>query len=610
MRVSDYIASRLGSLGLDTCFMVTGGGAMHLNDAFGAEPRLKKIYCHHEQALSIAAEAYARIARKPALVNVTAGPGGINALNGVFGAFSDSMPMVVVSGQVKRETSLLFNPVEGLRQLGDQEVNILEMVRPITKWRASVGSPAEVAALVDRAYVEAVSGRPGPVWLDVPIDVQGMALPEDTLPAAGTPELPSWLDCSAEVAETVLRELSAASRPVILAGSGIRIAGAEQLFLDVIDRLGIPVTTAWTHDIIHEEHPLFAGRPGTIGTRAGNFVLQNADCVLVLGSRLNIRQVSYNWQSFARDARKIWIDIDPAELRKPFVQADMAINAHLVPFLQTVLRAVQTTHWTSRHEEWRAWCARTKQRYSPHVGDYPVVPDAINPYHFVHALFEHLTGTDIVACGDATATIVPFQIGKLKRGTRLFSNSGCASMGYDLPAAIGAATAAPGRRVICLAGDGSVMMNLQELQTIRGLGLNIKIFILDNGGYLSIKQTQRNFFKREYGTSPASGLTFPEFERVGKAFDLESVTLQPESWRETLRNVLDADGPVLCVVPLDTLQEFQPRLKSRMVDGVIRTPELEDMFPFLDAAEIEFVRQSARAIGAQPSDPDETAAAS
>lgn len=610
MRVADYFASRFASLGLDTCFMVTGGGAMHLNDAFGAEPRLQKVYCHHEQALSIAAEAYARIARKPALVNVTAGPGGINALNGVFGAFSDSMPMVVVSGQVKRETSLLFNPVEGLRQLGDQEVNILEMVRPITKWRALVSSPAEVAALVDRAYVEAVSGRPGPVWLDVPIDVQGMTLPDEALPAAGIPELQPWLGCTPQVAETVLRELSGASRPVILAGSGIRIAGAEQLFLDVVDSLGIPVTTAWTHDIIHDDHPLFAGRPGTIGTRAGNFVLQNADCVLILGSRLNIRQVSYNWQSFARDARKIWIDIDPAELRKPFVQADMTINAHLVPFLRSVLRAVKTTQWTSRHEEWCAWCARTKQRYSPHVADYPLVPDAINPYHFVHDLFECLTETDIVACGDATATIVPYQIGKLKRGTRLFSNSGCASMGYDLPAAIGAAVAAPGRRVICLAGDGSVMMNLQELQTISSLGLNIKVFILDNGGYLSIKQTQRNFFKREYGTSPASGLTFPEFKRVGEAFNITSLNLEPDSWRDMLRSALDRDGPVLCVVPLDTLQEFQPRLKSRMVDGVIRTPELEDMFPFLDASEIESVRRSARVIGAHADGPQEAAAAS
>jgi acetolactate synthase I/II/III large subunit len=576
--------------------MVTGGGAMHLNDAFGAEHGLRKVFCHHEQAVAIAAEAYARIAGGPALVNVTAGPGGINALNGVFGAYTDSIPMIVVSGQVKRETLLALNPVPGLRQLGDQEVDITAMVRPITKWCHLVCAPEEIPRVIDRAFEEAVSGRPGPVWIDVPVDVQGAPMPDEVRPDFGSIILPAPKQPEPESVSKVLKELANARRPVILAGTGVRLAGAEQGFLRLVEKLGIPVTTAWTHDIMFDDHPLFAGRPGTIGTRAGNFVVQNADCILILGSRLNIRQVSYNWPSFGRDARKIWVDIDPAEFAKPFVKPDLAIHSDLKPFIEQLLKMAEIQKWTPRHGAWLRWCRDIHARYSPKVADYPVSAEAINPYHFIAELFEQLESGDIVACGDATATIVPFQIGKILPGMRLFSNSGCASMGYDLPAAIGAAIAKPKARVICLAGDGSVMLNIQELQTLRSLALNIKLFVLDNDGYLSIKQTQRNFFGRECGTSPESGLTFPDFQQVGEAFGLPTRMLAREGWQTQLSEVLRQNGPVVCNVPLDVAQEFQPRLKSKMVDGVIRTPELDDMFPFLDRRELDAVRQSARCL--------------
>ncbi|MEO8303025.1 MAG: thiamine pyrophosphate-binding protein [Betaproteobacteria bacterium] len=594
-RGADYIARRMAGQGLTHVFGVTGGGAMHLNDAFGAEPGLKKVYFHHEQAAAMAAEGYARIAGRPAIVNVTTGPGGINALNGVFGAYADSIPMVVVSGQVKRETLLALNPIPGLRQLGDQEVDIMAMAAPVTKWRRLVRSPEEIPDAVDSALVEAVTGRPGPAWIDVPVDVQGAPMPEGIradLPLA----YPSPLVPDAQRCISILAELSRAKRPVILAGSGVRIAGAERTFLEVAEHLGIPVVTAWTHDLIHDDHPLYAGRPGTIGTRAGNFVVQNADCVLVLGSRLNIRQVSYNWASFARNARKIWVDIDPAEFDKPYVRADLVVAAHLAPFLDQLRAAASAANWAPRHEGWLRWCQSIRRKYSPVATDYPVSPDAINAYHFVDELFRQLSENDIVVCGDATATIVPFQIGRLKPGMRLFSNSGSASMGYDLPAAIGAAIARPDARVVCLAGDGSIMMNIQELQTLRALGANVKVLVLDNGGYLSIKQTQWNFFGREFGASPESGITFPDFPRIGEAFGLPSSELTRDGWRKELGEVLARDGPVVCSVPLDRRQEFQPRLKSRMVDGVIRTPELEDMFPFLPSEEIRAVRQSAQAI--------------
>ncbi len=595
MRVADFVVARLAFLGIDTSFLVTGGGAMYLNDAIGASEALKKIYCHHEQGASIAAEAYARVALKPALLNVTTGPGSINALNGVFGAYTDSIPMVIVSGQVKRETMLSFNPVPGLRQLGDQEVDIVAMAKPITKWAYLLKAPEEIAQKIDEAFFEAVTGKPGPAWLDVPVDIQGAVLPESYKALISRPlDLNvERLAATSDEMEKVIDAISKAKRPVILAGSGVRISGTASKLVELAETLDIPVVTAWTHDIFPNDHRLFAGRPGTIGTRAGNFVVQNADLVVVLGSRLNIRQVSYNWNSFARNAKKIWVDIDPAEFKKPYVCADITIAADLKIFVPSLISSAKNSQWKPIHGSWVRWCADINARFTPRPDDYPASEDAINSYHFIAELFEHLKENDIVVCGDATATIVPFQIGKIKSGMRLFSNSGSASMGYDIPAALGAAIANPEARIICLAGDGSSMMNIQELETISGLNLNVLVFILNNDGYLSIKQTQRNFFKREAGSSSQSGLSFPDFKKLGEAFSFRSIDLKKEGWKERLKEFLNSPGPSLCNTFLDLHQEFEPRLKSKMVDGIISTPELDDMHPFLDPQELASVRESA-----------------
>ena len=533
MRVADYIAARLSFLGVDTAFLVTGGGAMYLNDAIGADESIRKIYCHHEQGASIAAEAYARVALKPALLNVTTGPGSINALNGVFGAYTDSIPMVVVSGQVKRETMLSFTPVLGLRQLGDQEVDIVAMAKPVTKWAYLLRTAEEIVEKLDEAYIQAVSGKPGPAWLDVPVDLQGAVLPVEIEAKVTAPlrlSNPNQHASDVQLAE-VIAALSVAKRPVILAGSGIRIAGVDQELVKMAEALDIPVVTAWTHDIFPNEHRLFAGRPGTIGTRAGNFVVQNSDLVLVLGSRLNIRQVSYNWSSFARNAKKIWVDIDPAEFNKPYVKADLLVHADLKDFVPSLTKKVLASGWQAKHQAWVNWCTDINARFTPKSADYPASEKAINPYHLIEALFTHLKANDIVVCGDATATIVPFQIGRIKAGMRLFSNSGSASMGYDIPAALGAAIANPDARIICLAGDGSSMMNIQELETISNLNLNVIVFILNNDGYLSIKQTQRNFFKREAGSSSQSGLSFPDFKKLGEVFGFRSIDLKKAHWQ-------------------------------------------------------------------------------
>jgi acetolactate synthase-1/2/3 large subunit len=598
MRVADYITARLSFLGVDTSFLVTGGGAMYLNDAIGADESIRKIYCHHEQGASIAAEAYARVALKPALLNVTTGPGSINALNGVFGAYTDSIPMVIVSGQVKRETMLSFTPVPGLRQLGDQEVDIVAMAKPVTKWAYLLRTAEEIIEKLDEAYIQAVGGKPGPAWLDIPVDLQGAILPTALEVKVTAPLHLSNINQQASDVQLaqVIDALAASKRPVIFAGSGIRIAGADQALVSMAETLDIPVVTAWTHDIFPNEHRLFAGRPGTIGTRAGNFVVQNSDLVLILGSRLNIRQVSYNWPSFARHAKKIWVDIDPAEFNKPFVKADLAVHSDLAGFVPNLIKLALAKGWQAKHQAWVQWCADINARFTPKSADYPVSEKAINPYHLIEELFTHLKPNDIVVCGDATATIVPFQIGKIKTGMRLFSNSGSASMGYDIPAALGAAIANPKARVICLAGDGSSMMNIQELETISNLNLNVIIFILNNDGYLSIKQTQRNFFKREVGSSSQSGLSFPDFKQLGEVFGFRSIDLIKTDWQTELAVFMQQAGPSLCNVDLDLYQEFEPRLKSKMVNGVITTPELDDMHPFMDAKKLQQIRNSARNI--------------
>ena len=588
--VASYLAERLARAGSRHVFLVTGGGAMFLNDALCHQPDMTPVYFHHEQAAAMAAEAYARIAPFPPVLNVTTGPGGINALNGVFGAWTDSLPMIVISGQVKRATCLATTPVPGLRQLGDQEGDIVPMVRGIAKYAAVVERAEDIAWHLDQALHHAFCGRPGPTWLDIPIDVQSAAVDPAKLRSWPAPTIPP-ADLGAVVTE-VVSLVRGARRPVILAGSGIRIAGVEAQFERLVRRLGIPVTTAWTHDLIASDDPLFCGRPGTIGTRAGNFTLQNADLVLVLGSRLNIRQVSYNWQAFAPRAFKIQVDVDAAELAKPTVRPDLAITADLMEFLPTLDATLGDWRPNQEHVRWLAWC---RQR----VADYPAVSprqraagETVNPYHFVETLFFRLDSDDIIACGNATATIVPFQAGAIKRGMRMFSNSGSASMGYDLPAAIGAwfgAVSARGgqRRVICLAGDGSIMMNLQELQTVAQNRLPLKIFVLDNQGYLSIRSTQRNFFGRLAGTGPDSGVGFPDFVALAQAFGIPSRRIAGADFARDIDAVLSADGPQLCRVMLDPGQGFEPRTSSRRLeDGSIVSAPLEDMYPFLDAAEL------------------------
>ena len=586
VKVSDYIANFLADAGLRDVFMITGGGAMHMNDSFGQHPDLRKTFFHHEQACAIAADGYYRINNQLPVVCVTSGPGGTNAITGVYGAYVDSIGMLVISGQVKFETHVRSTEVP-LRQLGDQELDIIPVVKPITKYAEMVLDPLSIRYHLERALYEARTGRPGPVWLDVPLNVQGATIETDDLAAFEPPApAPYESDLEASIAQ-IFDRLRSAKRPVVLVGTGVWLSGQHQNMLRLLDKLKIPVTTAWnSHDLVPDENPWYCGRPGTIGTRPGNFVVQNADFLLVLGSRLNIRMISYNWSAFARAAYKVIVDIDANELRKPTVKADLPVHADLRDLIPAMLEHDYRPQ--PEHESWLEWCRERGRRYPAVLPEYWNSP-AVNNYCFVDALFEQLQEGDVVVCANGAACVVTFQAAVLKKGQRLFHNSGCATMGWDLPASIGACRAGDFKRIICIAGDGSIQMNLQELQTVVGNKIPLKLFVLNNNGYLSVKQTQQNFFKGRYvGCDDSSGVTFPNFEKLLRAYDISyRAAHNHNEMREAIRATLEGDGVQACELFLDLQQGFAPKLASKqMPDGRIVSPPPEDMAPFLSREEL------------------------
>jgi acetolactate synthase-1/2/3 large subunit len=584
VKTSDYVIERLVAHGVDTLFLIPGGGSMHLVDSVGKRADLRFIANHHEQACAIAAEGYARASGKLGVALVTTGPGGTNALTGVIGQWLDSVPVLYISGQVKFETTVESCREVGLRQLGDQELNIIDVVRPITKFAAMVKDPLDAGRLVDKAIRIATSGRPGPVWLDIPLNVQGAEV-DDRLFRPYEDDEPVAFDQREALRQVSLTVdlLKKARRPVFLAGHGIRIACARDLFLDVVERLGIPILSTFNgFDLVPTDHPHYVGRIGTIGGRAANFAVQNADLLLSVGSRNNIRQISYFWQAFARGATKVVVDIDASELHKPTLVPDVPIHADARYFLERLRRAVEGAAMPD-WGEWRDWCAKRKELYPTVSPSDAHMARLVNPYHFVDRLCRSLADDALMVAGNGSACVVLFQAGTVRDGQRIFWNSGCASMGYDLPAAIGACVAGGRRDVVCLTGDGSIQMNIQELQTIVHHRLPIKILVLNNDGYISMKQTQDAYFGgRRVACDGASGISFPDMRKVAGAYGLRSEIIDShENLRQKIENVLQSDGPVLCEVRLGDYA-FSPKLSSEAKpDGRIVSKPLEDMYPFL-----------------------------
>ena len=595
-KVAEYIADFLAQKGVKHIFTVTGGGAMHLNDAFGHHKTLKCIYNHHEQASAIAAEGYARLTGDIAGLCVTSGPGGTNAITGVVGGWLDSIPMFVVSGQVKRETTLWATDVP-LRQLGDQEYNIVDSVKPMTKYAVMITEPTEIRYQLEKAWFLANNGRKGPVWIDVPLDVQAAIVETDELTGFDTETLEKQENPIYDQSLTtqILQKLAAAKRPVIFAGSGIRLSGADDLFIKVIDALQIPVVTAWNaHDALWDEHPLYCGRPGTVGTRGGNFVVQNSDLLLVLGCRLNIRQISYNYRDFAPNAYKIIVDIDQNELKKPTIKANLPVWANVKDVLEDLLKHDLSAN-KGKHNEWLQWCRNIHAHFPAVLPEYYDITSPINPYVFIDELSDELDKDDVTVCGNGSACVVTFQAAKIKKGQRLFTNSGCAAMGYGFPAAIGACVARDGKRVVCIDGDGSFQMNLQELQTVVYNQFNLKIIYLNNNGYHSIRQTQTNLFKGRplVGVSDGNGVSFPDMQKIANAYGIPYVKIEAAAdIHSNIRKLLDMDGPGFCEVILNPEQNFAPKLSSKVLpDGKIVSPEIDDMFPFISREEYNEIKQ-------------------
>ena len=587
IRVADYIMDTLAKeYQVKDIFMVSGGGSMHMVDALGRHPSLKYIANHHEQACAIGAQAYARVVEDLGVCLVTTGPGGTNTITGLFGAWTDSIPMLFISGQVKRETLA----TDGLRQLGDQEADLVSMAKPITKYATMIDDPMEVRYHLEKAIFLAKNGRPGPVWLDIPLDIQSSKIDPSKLrgfPETERKSLVVKIDkqlMQNQVIELAER-LKKAERPVLFVGNGIRLAGATSELQELIKKLQIPVLSSFNGmDLVGEENPYFFGRPGTIGWRSANFILQNSDLFISLGSRLNIRIISYNQEALARQAHKVVVDIDQKELHKKTIKNfDTRIQADALEFIKELDKSLGPEDLPSK-DSWLKYCHKTKTQYPQLIEEHKNMQDYTSCYYFVDKLSEMLGPDAVVTMGDGMACVVPYKSFKTKFGQRLILNSGCAAMGYGLPAAVGACFGHDKRETICLDGDGSIMMNLQELQTIVHHNLPVKIFVLDNDGYLSIRTTQDTYFGgNRVGSGRDSGVSCPDFIKVAQAFGLDTAEIKTNAEvKPQLEKILGTPGPLLCVVRINPTEQMLPKLSSEVrPDGSMVSKPLEDLFPFL-----------------------------
>lgn len=588
IKVSDYIADFLVQNNINTVFTVVGGGAMFLNDSFGHHKGINCIYNHHEQASSIAAEAYARINNTIAVVCVTSGPGAINALNGVAGGYLDSIPMLIISGQTK-STLTVKNSGLKLRSLGNQEFDIINTVKTMTKYSEMVTSAKSIKYHLERALKTAYSGRPGPCWIDIPLDIQSMFIEEnDLIEYSHNEKMPC---CSRNEIKEVINQIAKASRPVIYAGNGIRIASAYHEFREVVDVLGIPVVTGWNSiDLIPTEHNLYAGRAGTMGDRAGNFAVQNSDLVIAIGSRLNIYQVGYNAKTWARRAYVIVVDIDSEELKKQTIHINLPICSDAKYFLQKLKENI-VGNITFKKREWNLKCEEWKRNYPVIQVKHYSSDSKTNVYAFMHELSKELPLGAITVVANGTASVVGSQVYIIREGQRFIMNCALSSMGYDLPAAIGACVASGYKDIFCIAGDGSIQMNIQELQTIITNSMPIKIFIINNQGYHQIRQTQANFFSNGLiGVGPDSkDLDFPDFEKVSYTYNYNFLRCQNnDQIKATVKKALEEKGALICEVVVSTNQIFEPKSSARKLDdGTLVSPPLEDMAPFLSREELK-----------------------
>ncbi len=588
VKLSHYVMDFVARQNVKHVFLLVGGGAMHLNDSLGRCPGLQYVCNLHEQAAAIAAEAYSRVTNRLSAAMVTTGPGGTNAITGVAGAWLDSTPVLFISGQVKRAD---LKRDSGVRILGVQEIDIVSIVRSITKYAVTIDDPASIRFHLEKAVHLALSGRRGPVWIDIPLDVQAAQVDPGSLPGF-TPTDVDLTKSSGQLRREVgqlVQMLNQAKRPILLAGNGIRAASAEKIFMEVVEALGIPVLATWLgFDLIPDAHPLYFGRPGSLAPRGANFALQNSDLLMVVGSRLDMAMTAYNHERMARAAVKIMVDIDPAEIRKMKTPIHLPIVADAKAFLEEMkaqAAAVQGKGW----QPWVQKCQEWKERYPLVLPEHRNLSSQLSMYHFSEALSDELAPGDVITPGSSGFAIEIFLLClKIKKDQRCFHNRGTGSMGFALPSAIGAAVAS-GHRTICVDGDGGFQMNIQELATVERLKLPIKFFVANNDGYASIRASQSGYFKQLVGADSTSGMTLPDLGAVTKAYGLPFVRIADKAdLSRQIRAVLEMEGPVVCEVLVAPDEDRIPRAASYIrPDGSMGSKPLEDLFPFLDRDEFK-----------------------
>ena len=581
IRVSDVIVDFIYKLGVDTVFTVTGGGAMFLNDAVAAHPQMKAVCNHHEQACAMAAVGYAKLRNGYASAIVTTGCGATNAITGLLDAWQDNVPCIFVSGQVKRKETC-YNAAVPLRQFGVQEANIVAVVKSLTKYAVMINDPQDVLFELERAAFLAKTGRPGPVWIDVPLDVQGAAVDPNSL-RHFTPELGMDVKPSPATQEldALKNKIANAKRPVIIAGNGIRLGGAVESFRKFVEESKIPVAVSYLGvDLLPSDHPQYVGRLGIKGDRAGNFAVQNSDLVISIGCHLSVALTGFEYELFAREAKLVVVDIDPEEHRKNTVSIDQFIHSDVTEFFARFAAPKPLEIWNG----WGETCRKWREQWPVCLPSYAEEIEGINKYLFVEKLKDHLKADSVVVSDAGSSYYVTSQALKIRNQQRYVTSGAQADMGFTLPAAIGVSVAKDGGEVVGITGDGSLQMNIQELQTLVHYRLPIKLVVWNNNGYLSIRATQRKFFAgRELGTDPDSGVSFPSTEKIAAAYGIEFRRVsEPAFLDAALARIMAASGPIILEVMCPQNQEVIPTASSKkMPDGRMVSKPLEDMYPFL-----------------------------
>lgn len=587
IKLSDYVMQYIASLGVREVFMLAGGGCMHLVDSLGRNKDLKFVPNLHEQAAAIAADAYSQYTGNLGVVLVTTGPGGTNAITGVTASWIDSIPVLVISGQVKKAD---LSVGRGVRQIGPQEVSIVSLVKPITKYAAMVIDPAKIKFHLDKAVFLAKNGRPGPVWLDIPLDVQGALIDENKLKDYHPPKKSVKQPALNKKIRRLVNLLNRAKRPVILAGNGIRLAGAVEKFRDLAAKIKVPILTTWKAiDFFDQNNELFIGRPGTVGQRAANFAQQNADLMITIGARLDVSQVAYNYENFAPQAKKVIVDVDAREIKKLSFKTDLVFGLDAGVFLNALAAGLDQVKvdfrgWLNRCREW-------KDKYPVVLPEYYQQKEYVNTYVLVDLLSKLLTQDDLIVPGSSgSCSEITLQSFKVKLGQRIINSPGLGSMGFGLPASIGACLASGKKRTVCLVGDGGLQHNIQELELLKRYQLPVKLFVLNNNAYASIRATHNKFFNQYLvACDPSSGLTLPDTLKIAQAYGLKtSRIINHDGLEETLKEILNSCGPLVCEVTVDPNLLTQPRVSSQVgPDGKMTSSPMEDLWPLLGRDEFK-----------------------